>query len=66
MSNTTSLSAINLDPTTPSNVYFYLVRAKTACGGQLGESSNGIPITGTSCSAANGSGCSVSAACSSG
>jgi hypothetical protein len=66
LSNTSSLSANNLDPAMPfSNIFFYLVRAKTTCGGQLGENSSGIPIFGTNCSANNGAACSVSAACNS-
>jgi len=65
LSNTTSLSANNLDPATPPSVFFYLVRAKTTCGGQLGESSSGSPIIGKNCSANNGSSCSVSAGCNS-
>lgn len=66
LSNTSSTSASNLDLTTPANVYFYLVRAKTSCGGALGENSSGVPTTGTSCSLGNGAGCAASAACTSG
>jgi len=66
LSNTTATSAPFLDATTPSNIYFYLVRAKTACGGALGQNSSGTPTTGTNCSLAEGQSCAVNAACNSG
>src|SRR5262245_39140901 len=63
LSNTISTSAPSLDATIPSNVYFYLVRAKTACGGALGQNSSGVPTNGTNCSLAEGQACAVGAYC---
>jgi hypothetical protein len=65
LSGTLNTSASNLDVTTPSNIYFYMVRAKTLCGGELGQNSSGTPTTGTSCSLTDGQPCSASAACTS-
>jgi len=37
------------DSTAPANAFFYLVRSRNACGGNLGTDSGGTPRTGKSC-----------------
>jgi hypothetical protein len=37
------------DAPTPSPIFFYLVRAENACGGNLGAGSDGVPRSAPSC-----------------
>jgi uncharacterized repeat protein (TIGR01451 family) len=37
------------DATTPTQIFYYLVRSRNVCGGNLGVASNGTPRTGISC-----------------
>ena len=46
-SGITATSAI--DATPPTAALYYLVRARNACGGNLGAGTNGVPRTGTAC-----------------
>ena len=57
----------NTSDTTPvSSAYYYLVRAKNVCGGNLGTDSALSPRTGASCTIGLGQPCAVDGACSSG
>jgi hypothetical protein len=38
-----------IDPAVPAVRWFYLVRARNACGGNLGAGSDGTPRTGAAC-----------------
>src|SRR5437899_2248170 len=61
ISNATTLNAS--DSSTPSNVYFYLVRSKDLCGDNLGTDSAGNPRTGISCLKNSGDACTYDAEC---
>ncbi len=52
-----------VDDAVPALAFYYLVRAKTACGGTLGAGSAGAPRAGTSCSGLPGEPCSADAMC---
>jgi len=57
----------NTNDTTPvPSAYYYLVRAKNVCGGNLGTDSALSPRTGASCTIGLGQPCAVDGACSSG
>ncbi len=51
------------DDAVPALAFFYLVRAKTACGATLGAASDGAPRGGTSCSGLTGEPCTADAMC---
>ena len=38
-----------MDTTTPSSIYYYLVRSQNICGGNLGTDSSGNPRAGVAC-----------------
>ena len=54
------------DSAMPADLFCYLVRAKNACGENLGTNSSGLPRTGASCSLGGGELCGNDGQCASG
>ncbi|HEX4825255.1 MAG TPA: hypothetical protein VFV19_13195 [Candidatus Polarisedimenticolaceae bacterium] len=64
-SNDTATSSVvtDSDLPAPGTGFYYLVRSKSACGGDLGTDSHNVQRTGLSCSSSAGAACSISASC---
>src|SRR5262245_38714641 len=59
----TSPAVTDSDLPAAGSAFYYLVRSKSACGGDLGTDSHNVLRTGASCSTAVGGGCSVNGSC---